>query len=822
MFNLKLRGKIIGVAILAAAIPTALLALLVLFKQTGAKEQLYQKLEVFSQELVSTSARNVYDSCEVANEILRAQLRTNLNLAREVVESEGGISFPGPPVEWQAIDPAGRSVDVTLAELRIGTQPQPPVYDFDTPVLVVDEITNKTGATATIFQRMNTEGDMLRVATSVPQAALGLRATGTFLAHREPSGELNRVVKTILSGDDYQGLATVVDSWYLTNYTPIYSRENPEEVSGMLFVGLGLDTLPSLQENITKTRVGRHGGITILEGKGPLRGKVVLSRDQEIVGQSVNDLPDGTLRDVYTQVVEEAVDLRDGEAKSLFYDQPAILGQPAQRMILSYTYYAPWDWVICAKAPLSDFDQSQAQINAIFGDIQAYLVLGGALGMIIAVLVALLLAGRIANPISELTNVAAHIAKGDLEGARKRSMESTELRRVDQDRELAEHLAQQMSEQGRKRHGKLTASVIAGIKRVKDMDETSQLITTVRSMVLSLNTLVTKVKDSSVQLIATATEISATARQQESNVQNFSTSSNEIAAAVKEIDATSQELLGTMDHVTDVAGEAGSMAERGRERLTDMTVTIERLAKASSSISSKLSIINDKASNIGFVVTTISKVADQTNLLSLNAAIEAEQAGEFGSGFAVVAREIRRLADQTAEATLDIEDMVKEMQSAVSSGVMEMDKFTDEVRSGVEETERISSQFGEIIGQVQQLTPRFRTVYEGMQSQSKGATQIAKAMEQLTEIARQSSDSLREFNLASRSLRDALGSLRDEVATFKTIRQDLLDTHYSDPTKAPVEAEVVISEPGPPAEPEPEAPAESENDAEDPPKPNAK
>jgi len=204
-----------------------------------------------------------------------------------------------------------------------------------------------------------------------------------------------------------------------------------------------------------------------------------------------------------------------------------------------------------------------------------------------------------------------------------------------------------------------------------------------------------------------------------------------------------------------------------------MTGTIERLAKASSSISSKLSIINDKASNIGFVVTTISKVAAQTNLLSLNAAIEAEQAGEYGTGFAVVAREIRRLADQTAEATLDIEDMVKEMQSAVSSGVMEMDKFTDEVRSGVEETERISHQFAEIIGQVQQLTPRFRSVYEGMQSQSKGATQISKAMEQLTLIARQSNDSLREFNQASRSLRDALGDLREEVATFKTIREDI-------------------------------------------------
>ena len=97
------------------------------------------------------------------------------------------------------------------------------------------------------------------------------------------------------------------------------------------------------------------------------------------------------------------------------------------------------------------------------------------------------------------------------------------------------------------------------------------------------------------------------------------------------------------------------------------------------------------------MVTTITKVADQTNLLSINAAIEAEKAGEYGRGFLVVAREIRRLADQTAVATLDIENMVRQMQDAVSAGVMQMDKFADEVRSGVGQVGEINGQMGQII-----------------------------------------------------------------------------------------------------------------------------
>src|SRR5207302_7586594 len=121
------------------------------------------------------------------------------------------------------------------------------------------------------------------------------------------------------------------------------------------------------------------------------------------------------------------------------------------------------------------------------------------------------------------------------------------------------------------------------------------------------------------------------------------------------------------------------------------------LADSTGSINSKLAVISERARNINVVVTTITKVADQTNLLSINAAIEAEKAGEYGLGFLVVAREIRRLADQTAVATLDIERMVKEMQSSVAAGVMEMDKFSDQVRQGVVEVGRIGDQLGQII-----------------------------------------------------------------------------------------------------------------------------
>ena len=221
-----------------------------------------------------------------------------------------------------------------------------------------------------------------------------------------------------------------------------------------------------------------------------------------------------------------------------------------------------------------------------------------------------------------------------------------------------------------------------------------------------------------------------------------------------------------MNEVNEVATRTARMASIGQESLAGMDQTMRQLAESTGSIGSKLSVISERAANINLVVTTITKVADQTNLLSINAAIEAEKAGEYGLGFLVVAREIRRLADMTAVATLDIERMVKEMQYSVSAGVMEMDKFSEQVRKVVGEVGQIGSQLGQIITGVQSLHERFDQVTEGMRVQSQGAEQIREAMSRLSEAANQTSLSLREFNKATESLREAVGGLKEEVSRF--------------------------------------------------------
>ena len=301
---------------------------------------------------------------------------------------------------------------------------------------------------------------------------------------------------------------------------------------------------------------------------------------------------------------------------------------------------------------------------------------------------------------------------------------------------------------------------------VERRDELGQLGEGMNRMADDLTRLIGQVQQSGIQVNSSATEIAATSKEQQATATEIAATTSEVNATASRISATSKELARTVEEVSEVAAQTATLAQSGQGSLKRMETSMQQIGEASNQINSRLSMLSEKAANIGMVVTTINKVADQTNLLSLNAAIEAEKAGEHGRGFAVVAREIRRLADQTAVATFDIEQLVKEMQSAVSAGVMGMDKFSEEVRRGADVVGQVTLQLNEIIDQVQTLTPSFEAVNEGVQSQSISAQQISDALAQLSVAAQQTADSLRQSNMAIEQLNDAARGLQSGVSRF--------------------------------------------------------
>ncbi|SDU09908.1 methyl-accepting chemotaxis protein [Pseudomonas mandelii] len=308
---------------------------------------------------------------------------------------------------------------------------------------------------------------------------------------------------------------------------------------------------------------------------------------------------------------------------------------------------------------------------------------------------------------------------------------------------------------------------LSGRLNLERKDEFGAVETGFNDMMTELTSLVSQAQRSSVQVTTSVTEIAATSKQQQATATETAATTTEIGATSREIAATSRDLVRTMTEVSTAADQASVAAGSGQQGLARMEETMHSVMGAADLVNAKLAILNEKAGNINQVVVTIVKVADQTNLLSLNAAIEAEKAGEYGRGFAVVATEVRRLADQTAVATYDIEQMVREIQSAVSAGVMGMDKFSEEVRRGMSEVQQVGEQLSQIIHQVQALAPRVLMVNEGMQAQATGAEQINHALVQLGDASSQTVESLRQASFAIDELSQVAVGLRGGVSRFK-------------------------------------------------------
>ncbi|NDV26340.1 methyl-accepting chemotaxis protein [Desulfovibrio sp. JC010] len=348
------------------------------------------------------------------------------------------------------------------------------------------------------------------------------------------------------------------------------------------------------------------------------------------------------------------------------------------------------------------------------------------------------------RPVSQITGIAKHVAAGDLNSG------TVSIRKMKNQAE-----------------GKFFAGRI-----IRPGNEIGNLVTSFETMISGLSELIGEVRTSGDNVSVAGNKIRSTAEHIDAAVNRQAASTNEVTATSRLISKTSKDLAEVMEDVSESASESAHMAETLQNNIERREKSLIKLVDSTDSVSSRLAAINEKASRINHIVTTIARIADQTNLLSLNAAIEAEKAGQFGQGFSVVAREMRRLADQTVIAAEDIELMVRDMQTAVSSGVMEMEAFNQEVRSSVDEVEQMSSDLGLIVDQVRVLKPRFIDVSRSMGDQADSAEQISDAMGDLSDTAAGTTEYLEEFNRTVASLNYTVQSLTGAVDGFQSVEDD--------------------------------------------------
>lgn len=365
-------------------------------------------------------------------------------------------------------------------------------------------------------------------------------------------------------------------------------------------------------------------------------------------------------------------------------------------------------------------------------------LLSAALAFVFSVFLVLFVSKQISRHLGIVTNIAVEIAEGNIDKA-------------------VEDL-------------KSEANIGLFKKYTKDdvivKDEILILFRAIRKMTFNLASLLTQVSKSASQVSQTTFKITSSAHDTEATVAEQAALTNQVNATSNEISKTSANLANTMDYLTQTFHDNATMLVSGLENLNEIKVNINELFESSGEISQKLELIKERASGINSVITTITKVANQTNLVSLNASIEAERAGSFGTGFAVVAREIRRLADQTSVAALNIEEMITEMQVAVAEGGNTISGYMEKSKKSTEKTSMIIDRISELIDRTNELPEKIFEANLGMKQQSESALQIHESMQQLNTAAIQTRNTIIEFNSATEKLNEAVGDLTNELKKF--------------------------------------------------------
>ncbi|MDE0889624.1 MAG: methyl-accepting chemotaxis protein [Phycisphaerales bacterium] len=238
----------------------------------------------------------------------------------------------------------------------------------------------------------------------------------------------------------------------------------------------------------------------------------------------------------------------------------------------------------------------------------------------------------------------------------------------------------------------------------------------------------------------------------------------EISAGSREIAKTSEELTGTMSEVDGIASENAIRSTSGLESLHRIETVMTEVVGDAKNVSDHLGEIERRCEAMGQVVTTMVSIADRTQILSINATMEAEKAGDAGLGFRVVAREVRRLADRTAESAAQIEENVKRMLASVDDGVRNMNVFQSRLDETAATNAQIAEGLTEVIGRNQELNPRFATVLESMKAQRDAARQISEAMSELSDNVGTTSDAVKQVDESIADLREMASRLKQEIA----------------------------------------------------------
>ncbi|MEM7682115.1 MAG: methyl-accepting chemotaxis protein [Planctomycetota bacterium] len=305
---------------------------------------------------------------------------------------------------------------------------------------------------------------------------------------------------------------------------------------------------------------------------------------------------------------------------------------------------------------------------------------------------------------------------------------------------------------------------------VKSQDELGQLAGFFNLFIAKVHDVIAEVVGTTEDVAAASTQIASSSEEIAAGMNEQSQQITQVSAAVEQMSASVIEVARKSADASGASEQAGKAADEGgeviRETITDMGAISDAVASSSTQVES----LGKRGEEIGAIVSVINDIADQTNLLALNAAIEAARAGEHGRGFAVVADEVRKLADRTTKATEEIGQSINAIRDETAGAVEQMGQSAERVGAGVERAEQSGDSLRKIVASAKEVSAMIQSIAAAAEEQSSAAEQVSSNIESISQVTRQAAEGTNQAAEAATSLSATSERLLQLVGSFKVER----------------------------------------------------